>query len=205
MAKDINISSLHNPVQPVIFRYVAGDYMKRFISVRIDPSRSAAALSFLKNKWGEVFTGSPFEYFTVLDKYHESYKPQESLETIAGVFSSLAIVLASLGLFGLASLKVTQRTKEIGVRKVLGASIPGILSLFIKEFLVLIMTANVIAVPVSYFVLTKWLQNFAYRTNIGIGIFLIAAVITLLIAFIAMSFQAIKAATANPVESLRYE
>ncbi len=205
VAKDINISSLHNPVQPAIFRYVAGDYLKRFISVRIDPSRSAAALSFLKNKWGEVFTGSPFEYFTVLDKYHESYKPQESLETIAGVFSSLAIVLASLGLFGLASLKVTQRTKEIGVRKVLGASIPGILSLFTKEFLVLIITANVIAVPVSYFVLTEWLQNFAYRTNIGIGIFLIAAVITLLIAFIAMSFQAIKAATANPVESLRYE
>jgi putative ABC transport system permease protein len=205
VAKDINISSLQDPVQPVIFRYAAGDYERHFISVRIDPSRSAAALSSLKSKWKEIFPDWPFEYFFVLDKYRESYQSQQNLEDIIGIFSSLAIVLACLGLFGLASLKVTQRTKEIGIRKVLGATIPGILSMFTQEFLILIVTANVIAVPVSYFVLNTWLQDFAYRTNIGVDIFIITAAMTLLIAFIAISFQAIKAATANPVESLRYE
>ncbi|MGA9407669.1 MAG: FtsX-like permease family protein, partial [Bacteroidota bacterium] len=107
--------------------------------------------------------------------------------------------------FGLASLNVTQRTKEIGIRKVLGATIPGILSMFTKEFLMLIVTANIIAVPVSYIALNAWLQNFAYRTNIGVDIFIGTAAITLLIASIAISVQAIKTAMANPVESLRYE
>ena len=110
-----------------------------------------------------------------------------------------------MGLFGLASLKVTQRTKEIGIRKVLGATITGILSMFTKEFLILIVAANVIAIPLSYFVLNTWLRDFAYRTNMEIGVFIITAAITLLIAFIAISFQAVRAATANPVKSLRYE
>jgi putative ABC transport system permease protein len=201
----MNISSLQDPLRPVIFRYAAEDYERQFVSVRIDPSRSAAALSFLRNKWNDAFPDSPFEYFFVLDKYHESYQPQQNLEKIIGVFSSLAIVLAGMGLFGLASLKVTQRTKEIGIRKVLGATITSILSMFTKEFLILIVAANVIAIPLSYFVLNTWLRDFAYRTNMGIGVFIITAAITLLIAFIAISFQAVRAATANPVKSLRYE
>jgi putative ABC transport system permease protein len=205
VAKDMNISSLQDPLRPVIFRYAAEDYERQFVSVRIDPSRSAAALSFLRNKWNDAFPDSPFEYFFVLDKYHESYRPQQNLEKIIGVFSSLAIVLAGMGLFGLASLKVTQRTKEIGIRKVLGATITGILSMFTKEFLILIVAANVIAIPLSYFVLNTWLRDFAYRTNMEIGVFIITAAITLLIAFIAISFQAVRAATANPVKSLRYE
>jgi len=203
--KDINIASLQSAVEPMIYRYAVGEYENEFVSVKLDPSHVAEGLSSLKANWDKVFPNSPFNYFFVKDKYDASYEPEDKTGRIIEVFSALAIFLAGLGLFGLSSLKVTQRTKEIGVRKVLGATMPDILGLFTKEFLLLVLAANLIAVPVSYLAIHKWLQNFAYRTNIEIGIFIITAILTLLIAFVAMSLQAIRAATANPVESLRYE
>jgi putative ABC transport system permease protein len=203
--KDINIASLQNAMEPIVYRYAAGGYENEFVSAKLNPSHIAEGLNFLKENWNKVFPNSPFDYFFVKDKYSASYQSEEKTETIIEVFSVLAIFLAGLGLLGLASLKVTQRTKEIGVRKALGATIPDILRLFTKEFLLLVMIGNLIALPISYFVLNKWLQDFAYRTSIGFGIFVITAAVTLLIAFVTVSVQAIRAATANPVESLRYE
>jgi putative ABC transport system permease protein len=117
----------------------------------------------------------------------------------------LAILVACLGLFGLASFSAEQRTKEIGIRKVLGASVSGIVLFFSREFTKWVLAANVIAWPVAYFVMNRWLQHFAYRTRIGFGIFILAALLTFVIAFITVSYQSIKAAVANPVDSLRYE
>ncbi|MGO9481147.1 MAG: ABC transporter permease [Candidatus Kryptoniota bacterium] len=203
--EDINIAPLQNAIQPMVYRYSYGSSERDFLSARVEPSHFSEALNFLRNDWNKFFPNSPFDYFFVTDKYAMSYYPEEKIETIIEVFSSLAIFLAGLGLFGLSSLKVTQRTKEIGVRKVLGATIPDILKLFTKEFLLLVMFGNLIAVPISILVLNKWLQEFAYRTNIGFGIFLITAMLTLFIAFATVSLHAIRAATANPVESLRNE
>ena len=203
--KDINIASLQNTVKPMIFRYAGADYEKHFVSVRLGPSNLSEEIKFLKNEWKSVFPGSPFSYFFVADKYNESYKSERNLAEIILAFSSLAILLASLGLFGLASLKVSQRTKEIGIRKVLGATVNNIIGMFTREFLLMIFIANLISVPLSYFIMNKWLQEFAYRTYIGVNIFVVTTVITLLIAFLTLSGQAIKAATANPVKSLRYE
>ncbi len=133
------------------------------------------------------------------------YKEQDNLGKLVGYFSILAIFVACLGMFALASFNAEQRTKEIGVRKVLGASIASITILFTKDFLKLVLIAIIIASPVAYLILNKWLEDFAYRVSISPLVFIIAALLTLLIALFTISFQAIKAASANPIKSLRYE
>jgi putative ABC transport system permease protein len=133
------------------------------------------------------------------------YKTDLRQQTILGIFSGLAIFIACLGLFGLASFTATKRTKEIGVRKVLGSSVMNILLLLSKELLKPVMIATLVAIPVSYFAMHKWLQNFAYKTALSWWIFLLAAAITFVIALVTVSFQSLKAATANPVKSLRSE
>ncbi len=203
--KDINIASLQNAIPPMVYRYAWGSWERDFLSARVEQGRVSEAISILRKDWRNFFPNSPLDYFFVTDKYNASYYPEEKVETIIEVFSSLAMFLAGLGLFGLSSLRVTQRTKEIGVRKVLGATIPDILGLFAKEFMLLVLAGNLIAAPISCFILHKWLQDFAYRTSLGYSIFTITAVLTLATAFTTVSLQAIGAATANPVESLRYE
>jgi putative ABC transport system permease protein len=203
--KDINIASLQSAVEPMVYRYAAGYYQNDYLSARLDPSRIPQGLNALKQSWHKIFPTTPFEYYFVKDKYDSSYEPEVKTEKIIEVFSTLAIFLAGLGLFGLASLKVTQRTKEIGVRKVLGATIPDLVKLFTKEFILLALLGNLVAIPVSYYFLNRWLQGFAYRTSIGAGVFVAAASLTLLVAFLTVSLQAIRAALANPVEALRYE
>ncbi|HEX3385099.1 MAG TPA: FtsX-like permease family protein [Mucilaginibacter sp.] len=147
----------------------------------------------------------PFEY-TFLDQQFDSmYKTDLRQQTILSIFSGLAIFIACLGLFGLASFTAAKRTKEIGVRKVLGSSVPNILLLLSKELLKPVMVATLLAVPLSYFAMHKWLQNFAYKTTLSWWIFLLAAAITFVIALVTVSFQSLKAATANPVKSLRSE
>jgi putative ABC transport system permease protein len=120
-------------------------------------------------------------------------------------FAALAIIIASLGLFGLASYVTTRRTKEIGIRKVLGASIPGIILLLNREFLIKVLIANLIAWPVAYLAMIRWLQNFAYRSSITLWMFIVSAVLALIISLLTVSYQAIRAANTNPVNSLRYE
>lgn len=203
--KDINFQSLQNPMEPMVYRYAAGGYENTAVSLRLDPSRISEGLSFIRENWAKVFPMFPFDYFFVKDKYTAAYLPEEKMETIVEVFSGLAIFLAGLGLFGLSSLKVTQRTREIGVRKILGAGLSDILGLFAKEFLTLVLIANLIAVPVSYLVLNKWLQDFAYRTEISVWIFILSTVLALAIAFVTVASHAFRIFTVNPAEVIRRE
>lgn len=203
--KNIHIASLQKAIPPMVYRYAYGSWERNFLSARVQQGHVSEAIDFLRKDWRKFFPNAPLSYFFVADKYSASYYPEEKIDTIIEAFSSLAIFLAGLGLFGLSSVRVTQRTKEIGVRKVLGATIPDILTLFAREFLLLVLAGNLIAVPISYLALSKWLQNFAYRTDIGIGIFAATAVLTLFIALATVSLQALRLATTNPVDSLRYE
>ena len=147
----------------------------------------------------------PFEYSFLDEDFQKNYEAENRLSAIVGYFTVIAILISCLGLFGLATFSAEQRIKEIGVRKVLGASIAGIVTLLSKDFLKLIAISIIIASPIAWWVMSKWLQDFAYRTNISWTVFVITTLTALLIALITISFQAIKAAVANPVKSLRTE
>ena len=148
-----------------------------------------------------------FDYWFLDDSesFAWQYNSEQKLSKIFSYFALLAIFIACLGLFGLASFTAEQRTKEIGIRKAMGASIPGIVMLLLKEFIKLILIANVIAWPVAYFAMGRWLKNFAYRISIGLSAFILAGLIVFVIALLTASYQAVKAARANPIEALRYE
>ncbi len=162
-------------------------------------------LAYAKEKYSQVFPGNPFDYFFLDTFFNRQYKGDQQFGQVFGFFSMLAIFVASLGLFGLASFTAAQRTKEIGIRKVLGSSVSNIFLLLSKDFLKLVVIANLIAVPVVWILMNEWLSLFAFHVNITFWIFIIAAVITTFIALITVSYQSISAAIANPVKSLRYE
>ena len=147
----------------------------------------------------------PFEYHFLDEDYESLYKAEQRIAGIFSTFSTLAILLACLGLFGLTAFAVVQRTKEIGIRKILGANIPSIISLLSKDFLLLIMIAIVVASPLAWYAASTWLQDFVYRIKIEWWVFVLAGVVALGIALLTISFQAVKAALANPVKSLRTE
>jgi putative ABC transport system permease protein len=205
VVKDIHFQSLQTPIEPQIYRFAAGAYQMGFISLRIRPDAAAKAIASLREEWGNVMKDAPFEYFFVADKYAASYQEEERVQEIVGIASFLAILLASLGLLGLVSLAVNQRTKEIGIRKVLGATIADILVLLSKRFVVLVLAANLIAWPLTYYAMNRWLLEYPYRIDMGPGLFLTGAALALLLALLAVGSQAIRAALSNPVESLRYE
>ncbi len=203
VVKDYNFFSLHSAIGPLIMS-VRPDRFD-FLFIRIKSGNIPAIVDFIKNTWQSVVPGRPFDY-SFLDKYFDDiYQTDRQTGRMFGFFSSLAIFIACLGLFGLASFTVEQRTKEIGVRKVLGASVGGVVLLLSKDFLKLILAAAIVAVPVSYYVMHNWLQEFAYRVKIGPEIFLLVGLTAFAIAFLTISFQAIKAAASNPVKALRYE
>jgi putative ABC transport system permease protein len=162
-------------------------------------------MAFLKEQWTEYRANYPFDYFFIDENFDELYRSEEKLGQVFGAFALLAIFIACLGLFGLASFTAEKRTKEIGIRKVLGAPVLGIIFLLSKEFTKWVIVANAIAWPLAYLVMQKWLQNFAYRTNFGLWIFVGAAGVSLVITLLTVSFQSVKAALADPVNSLRYE
>jgi putative ABC transport system permease protein len=159
----------------------------------------------LEKKWREFLPNAPFNYTFMDDGFAAMYQSEQRIGKIFGMFATLAVFIGCLGLFGLAAFTAEQRTKEIGIRKVLGATAPGIVRLLIREFMILIAIANVIAWPVAYFVMNRWLRDFAYRISIGAWIFIVAGVLTLFIAMLTVIFQATKAAFMNPIDSLRYE
>ena len=162
-------------------------------------------LDILKDRWQLLRPSYPFIPQFVDEQFNRQYESEERLGLVFGIFSGLAVVIACLGLLGLASFVAERRTKEIGVRKVLGASIANIVFQLTKQFTLLVLVANLVAWPLAYFVMTSWLDGFAYRTNIGLFTFLFAGALAILVAFLTISYQAIRAAMANPVKSLRYE
>ena len=176
-----------------------------YLLVRIKPGNIPGTIDFINRTWKSVVPGRPFDYSFLEKHFDEIYKNDQQTEQLFGFFSFLAIFIACLGLFGLASYTVEQRTKEIGVRKVLGASVSGVVLLLSKDFLKLVIAAAIIAIPVSYYIISNWLQDFAYKTKISPAIFIIVGFTVFVIALATISFQAVKAAASNPVKSLRYE
>ena len=204
VAKNFNFNSLQYKIEPM-FMVRARNYGFRDISVKINGSNTAAALAFIKSKWDSVYPDYPFEYQFLDDHFNEVYKADNQVSQIVGILAGLAIFISCLGLFGLASHSAERRVKEIGVRKVLGASVQNITLMLSGNFLKLVLIANLIAWPLAWYGVHRWLQTFAYRIDIQWWIFLIAGLVSILIAFGTVSFQSIKAAIANPVESLRSE
>jgi len=203
VVKDFHFNSLQQRVPPMVMHLYPNWF--EFLSVKIDGKNVPQALAFVESKWRGLVPGVSFEYSFLDASFDRQYAAEEKLGRISFYFSLLAILIACLGLFGLAAFFAEQRTKEIGVRKVLGASVAGIVGLLSKDFIKLMLVANLLAWPVAWYAMNKWLQDFAYRINIGWWIFALAGGVALFIALLTVSTQAIKAALANPVEVLRYE
>lgn len=203
VVKDFHFKSLHQSVGPLMLMIQPGNF--QYISLRLKTGNTAETMAFLRQKWSALLPDKPFEYFFLDEDYDQQYQAEQRLGTVFGFFSILAISIACSGLFGLASFAAEQRTKEIGIRKVLGASVQSIIAMMSSNFLVLVVVSNIIAWPLAWFAMNRWLQNFAYRIEIGWWMFALAGGLALLIALLTVSTQAIRAALANPVESLRYE
>jgi len=165
----------------------------------------SSLLKYINASWHKLNPNEPFEYSFLDEEFQKNYEAENRLSAIVGYFTIVAILISCLGLFGLATFSAEQRTKEIGVRKVLGASVTGIVALLSKDFLKLVGISILIASPIAWWAMNKWLQDFAYRTNISWTVFVITTITALLIALITISFQAVRAAVANPVKSLRTE
>jgi len=203
VTKDFHHLGLQKAIDPVIFLYRPG--ARGNLSVKVSSNDMQATVAALQQKWETHFPDDPFQYFFLDEFFNEQYRSETLFGRLFSFFSLLAIFVASLGLFGLSSYDVLQRTKEIGIRKVLGASTAGLVGLLSKDFLKLVVVALVIASPVAYFFMEKWLGDFAYRTDIGWWVFLVAGALAVAVAFTTISFQSVKAALANPVKSLRSE
>ena len=203
VTEDFNYRSLHNRVEPLAM--MLSENPNFYLSIRIDGSREAEAIESIQQKWTKFGCMTPYKYDWQAELVNESYSAEEKLGKVFSYFSLLCIFIACLGLLGLSSFVAEQRTKEIGTRKVLGATVANIVYLLSRDFVLLVIIANVFAQPLAHYALSKWLQNFAYRSSIGATTFVLSAVIALIIAMMTVSYQAIKAAVANPVESLRYE
>jgi len=203
VVKDFHFTSMKNEIKP--FAFVYNPNRQWFFTAKLDGANMNQTLAKVEAVWNKNVTSRPFQYFFLDETYANLYKSEMNFKIIFFYITFIAIFIACLGLFGLYSFITEQRTKEIGIRKVLGASVSGIVGMLSKDFLKLIIIAAFIAFPVAWWVMTKWLQDFVYRTDIGWRAFAAAALIALLIALITISFQAIKAAIANPVKSLRTE
>lgn len=200
--KDFHLRSLHKNIEPMVMK--VGLNLQR-IAIRIKGEDMAATLKFIEREIKTIVPGYSFEFEFLDEKLGRLYRAEERMENIALAISVLAIFISCLGLLGLAAFTAEQKTKEIGIRKVLGASIGNIAMMLSKEYVRWIVIANLIAWPVGFYFVSRWLRNFAYRIDIGIWIFVLSGAIVFLIALLTVSYQSIKAAIADPVDSLRYE
>ncbi len=201
--KNFHYQSVRNSIEPLAVAVVPANL--RFAVVRLKAGEIPAALDSVKATWRKVYPQYPFEYSFFDEDFGRMYRSDARMGSILKVFAGMAVVIACLGLFGLASYTAEQRTKEIGVRKVLGASTPGIVLLLSKEFAKWVLMANLLAWPAAYFVMRNWLQGFAYRAGLAWWLFVLAGAGALAVALITVSFQAFRAALANPADALKYE
>ena len=217
VVKDFNYQSLHTPVQPLAMIIKPDSFFRRIndinfaaplqprISVRLKAGNLSANLNTLRQVWKTVAPDQEFEYRFLDESIAAQYTTEQRTGTIVKLASALSIFIACMGLFGLATLTVVRRTREIGIRKVLGASVSSVVKLLSKEFLILVLLAALVAFPLGWWAMNKWLEDFAYRVNIEWWVFVAAAIGALIIALLTVSYHAIKAALANPVKSLRTE
>jgi putative ABC transport system permease protein len=204
--RDYHQAPLRQAIEPLLFTAAKPRFPPfNHASLRFQAGNLPETLARVEQAWKGLFPGYAFDYFFLDEHFDEQYRTEEQLATMLGVFAALAILIGCLGLFGLAAFMATQRKKEIGVRKVLGASVGSIVALLSKDFLKLVLIGFVVAAPLAYFGMSRWLEDFAYRIEIGPGIFVLAGMLAVLIALLTVSYQAVKAALSDPVKSLRYE
>jgi putative ABC transport system permease protein len=180
-------------------------FMIKFMAVKVAPGDLQGTIAAIQNIWNQEVTDRVFEYTFLDESINALYESEASFEKVISLFSGLAILLACLGLFGLTAYAAERRTKEIGIRKVLGASVGNVVALLSRDFLLLILIAAAIALPIAWWGMNTWLSDFAYRIDIAWWVFALAGIGAMLVALVTVSFQAIRAAIANPVESLRSE
>jgi len=203
VVKNFHFKSLHKQVEPLVL--VLNHQNAQVISARITPGEVEDPLNYIKTQFEASYPGLPFRYAFLDDNLNMQYRSDEKMANIFMVFSVLSIIIACLGLFGLAAFTAEERTKEIGVRKTLGASIMSIILLLIKDFSKWILVANLFAWPITYYFMDMWLQDFAYKTEISIWTFTISGLLVLFIAVTTVAYQSVRASIANPVDSLKYE
>ncbi|HWB27749.1 MAG TPA: ABC transporter permease [Chitinophagaceae bacterium] len=201
VVKDFNFKSLHEAITPLVMTMASSDYGN--IIVKINTKDIPGVLASVKSKWAAFNTDNPFTYSFLDDRFNNTYKAEENIGNILGAFAGLTIFVACLGLFGLATFTTAQRTKEIGIRKVLGANVTGLVSLLSKDFLKLVVVSFVIASPIAWYAMNKWLESFAYRIQISPWLFVLTGIVVALITITTISYQSIKAATANPVDAIK--
>ncbi|PWT74473.1 MAG: ABC transporter permease [Bacteroidetes bacterium] len=203
VSENFHQQSLRDAYDALIFRLIPA--IRGYFSVKLNTEDAAKTVDLVKQQWAVFFPGNTFDYFFLDEHFDHQYKADQRFGQVFGLFTTLAILVACLGLFGLASFTTLQRTKEIGIRKVLGASVAGILRLLYEEFAILLLIAFVVATPIAWFGTHKWLQSYAFRIQLSWLLFLLPFVIIVLIAFLTVSYQSMKAAWNNPVKSLRTE
>jgi ABC-type antimicrobial peptide transport system permease subunit len=204
VVENFHFDNFYNEIKPLVLMYEAPS-SDNFLIAKISGDNISKNVSVMEEAWNKTVPFYPFELNFLDDEFNRQYRSEKRMGRLFNTFTFLSIFIASLGLFGLVSFMANQRTKEIGIRRVVGASVADIAKILTKEFALLVGIANIIAWPAAYYFMNKWLDNFAFRTHIQIWIFLFSAVIASVIAFLSIGYKTIKAATANPVDSLRYE
>lgn len=204
--RDFNYASLHQGVEPLLIELpkVIPSQLG-YSMIKLEAGNPSDALAWIEEQWYDLDPNRPFEFFFLDDRIQQLYKDEEKLANVAGFFSIIAIIISCFGLFGLASFTTIRRARTIGIRKVLGASVGNLVFILSKEFLMLVFVANLIALPIIYYFMGRWLEGFAYRISIGLEVIIITILATTAIAFASVAWQTIRAATRNPVESIRYE
>ena len=197
------MNSLYSPIEPVVIRFHLQWASQLY--VRTKPGETQQALESLKTVYQKFNADYPLQYTFLDQQFEQRYRSEQVTGKLVNIFAAIALFISCLGLFGLTSFTVEQRTKELGVRRVLGASVSGIVVMLSKDFLKLVFIGFVIATPVTWYMTNQWLQNFADRIDIGAAVFLLAGLAVILMALVTVSWQSIKAAIANPVDSLRNE
>ena len=200
--KDYHQTGMYNGIESLLLAYRP---LGNVIYIKLSGNETQSTISFIENKWKEIFPDQPFTYQFLSERFNSQFGADEKRGLVFTMFTILAILIACLGLFGLSSYMVEQRTKEIGVRKVFGANEGIILLLIAKDFLILVSIGIIIAVPVSYYFMNKWLENYVYRSNVGITVLIMAALLTIVITFLTIGFKAYQAAIMNPAKSLKTE
>ena len=205
VVKNFNYESLRNPIGPYILKFQDNNNFWGYITVRLSPQNYTKTISAIEGKWKEFVSNNPLQYYFLDADFELMYKQEKQNAQMAVIFSILAIFIASLGLFGLTSFTVEQRTKEIGVRKAMGSSVAGIYVVISKEIIILVSVSALVAWPIVYYWAGKWLENFYYKINPGLFTFVIGLIIALGIAVLTISFRIMRAARVNPAQSLKYE
>jgi len=206
VVKNFHFKSLHHEIRPFVYmmnpNWIS---MMDCMFIRVAPDNISATVKYIESTSKKFNPAYPLRFQFLDERIESLYRNEQRMGKIVGYFTFLTIAISCLGLFGLASFMTEQRTKEIGIRKVLGAPVSKIILLLSADFTKWVLAANIIAWPLAYFAISKWLENFAYRTNLNLSIFVLSGVLALATALLTVSYQTLKAALANPVESLRYE